>query len=104
MADLPDGYQKAKAAPRDEHNPRPARHVGKPRVCQCCYRSAHDIFDYVCKRCLKDRYDLAVLEQEIARVFPATARLTSVQIFRRLWEQNQKLSNRLKEIKKKAKQ
>jgi len=58
------------------------------RVCQCCYRKCHDIFDHVCKRCLKDRHELATLEQEIAAVYPATARLTSAQIFRKVWEKN----------------
>ena len=100
MSDPPDGYKRAKAAKHDEYNPRPARPVGRPRVCQCCYRSSGDIFDHVCKQCLKDRYDVALLEREIAKAFPSTERMTTAEIFRRLWEQNQKLSKQVAALKK----
>ena len=100
MSDLPDGYKRAKAAKHDEYNPRPARSTGRPKVCQCCYRSGPDICDHICGRCMKDRYELALLEREIAEAFPTTAKMTSVQIFRRLWEQNKKLSAQVRKLKK----
>lgn len=96
---LPEGYQKAPKAKRDEHNPRPRLQGGRPKVCQCCYRSGRSIVDHVCQRCLSDRRELALLEREIAAVHPATASMTSVQIFRRLWEQNKKMTARIKELK-----
>ena len=49
---------------------------------------------------MKDRYELALLEREIAEAFPTTAKMTSVQIFRRLWEQNKKLSAQVRKLKK----
>lgn len=100
MSDAPDGYKRAKAAKHDEHNPRAPRPVGRPKVCQCCYAARHDIFEHICPRCLKDRYELALLEREIAQAFPATERMTSVQIFTRLWKQNQKLSKQVAQLKK----
>ncbi len=81
----PVTYKKARAAKHDENNRRPPRHAGQKKVCQCCYRSGYSILDLVCKRCLKDRHDLAILEKEIAEKYPATASMTSAEIFRKLW-------------------
>jgi hypothetical protein len=95
----PSDYKRAPRAKRDEYSAKrePVR-VGRPKICQCCYRSGGGIIDHICNRCMKDRHELAKLEQEIAKVYPATARMTSAQIFRRLWEQNQKLKAQAKAL------
>ena len=96
---LPPSYTKAKKAKRDEHStPRPKLQAGRPKLCQACYRGSHEHMDTICDRCLKDLNDLAKLEVEIAKEFPATASMTRPQIFRRLWKRHEAMRKRLKEL------
>lgn len=99
--ETPAGYKKARAPKRDEHNPRPPRFAGPKKVCQCCYRSSHEIYDYVCKRCLKDRRELALVEREIAKEHPRTMGMTSGQILKRVWKALQASQRRVKELRSK---
>lgn len=93
----PASYRKRR---RDEHSPpRPPMVSGRPKICQVCYRNQHDLTDLVCPRCLKDWNELAKLEVEIAKVFPATARMPRPQIFRRVWERHQKLAAQVAKLK-----
>lgn len=92
MTDLPAGYKKAKVK-RDEYM-RPRRmalQVGRPRVCQSCYRARPQNVDHICGRCLGDLRELAELEVEIAKVIPRTSKMTRPQIFRALWKRYQEL-------------
>ena len=91
----PAGYKKRK---RDEHSP-PRMAAGPVKVCQVCYRKTHGHMGTACDRCLKDWNDLAKLEKEIAAVFPATIKLTTPQIFRRLWERSTKQAAAIKKLK-----
>lgn len=81
----PQGY-KRRALKHDETNPRPPRFAGRPKVCQLCYRSHPTFIDHVCRRCMKDWAEVEMVEREMAKLFPATARLTRPQVFRKLWE------------------
>jgi hypothetical protein len=92
----PEGYAKSK--PSKKERP-PMRRAGQPTNCNVCHRVGRGIVDTICKRCLKDRYELGQLEQEIAVVYPATAKLTSPQIFRKLWVSDQRLRAEVKKLK-----
>jgi hypothetical protein len=95
----PEGYKRQRIK-RDEHStPRLPVVVGRPKICQVCYRSKHLYVDTICPRCLKDWNELAKLEKEIAAVFPATSKLTTPQIFRRLWKRHEELVKLVKKLK-----
>ena len=81
----PLGYKKARAPKRDEHNRRPPRHAGQKKVCQGCYRSGYTIHDLICKRCLRERHELALVEREIAKHYPRTSTMSSGRIMQQLW-------------------
>lgn len=98
-ATLPGGYKKPKRV-YDEHNPRPPRHMGRKHICGCCYRGSPTFIDRICPRCLKDRFELAKVEQEIAAEIPATGRMSSAEIMRRLFQQNRRLLVRIEKLKK----
>lgn len=92
----PSGYAKPK---RNEHSPTRNAALGKPRVCQVCYVPKHGYSDTVCATCLADWNALQKLEKEIAKVFPASARLTTPKIFRRVWEHTLKLKSQVSSLK-----
>lgn len=98
-AERPLGYKKAKRV-YDETNPRPPRHMGPKHICVCCYRGSPTYIDRICPRCMKDRHELAKVEQEIAKELPATARMSSAEILRRFWQQNKRLKARVATLKK----
>jgi hypothetical protein len=81
----PAGYKKPKRV-YDETNPRPPRHMGRKLTCQLCYRGDPTFIDHVCRRCMKDWHDLELVEREMARQFPATAKMSRAQAFKKLLE------------------
>ncbi len=96
---LPDGYKKPSAAKRDEHNPRPKLQAGRPKVCHCCWKNSHEHMDTICAVCLVDLNALAKIEQDIAKEFPVTAKMTRPKIWARIWkrhEEQRKVIDRLK--------
>lgn len=97
-AALPGGYKKPKRV-YDETNPRPPRHMGPKHICVCCYRGSPTYLDRICPRCMKDRHELAKVEQEIAKEIPPTGRMSSAEIMRRLFQQNKRLLVRIEKLK-----
>ena len=95
----PPEYQRSRAPKHNETNRRPARPAGPVKVCKCCYRKGHDIFEHVCPRCLADRFELAKLEQEIAKIFPSTGRLTNAKIFAGIWKSYQRQRDQIRKLK-----
>jgi hypothetical protein len=81
----PAGYKKPKRV-YDETNPRPPRHMGRKLTCQLCYRSHPTFIDHVCRRCMKDWAEVEMVEREMAKLFPSTAKLTRPQAFKKLWD------------------